>query len=367
MAAPAKTSTALTGPQLDNRRVAAALIDLLIPLTGVAVAYAAGLSLTRGLLLVGVGWTLYYFFALESGHGQTLGKRVMKLRVVSADGTPATTGQIAKRTVVRILDGHLVGLIVMLATGERRLRLGDIVAGTVVTDAASASGAPEADLERLAAAPAPEQPAPAQPTFEPAAAKPPFFKRRLSLPSFGAKRRRKGAADPSADLPEPVHHGRVTDPLRAGAPAAVEPFAAFDRPDVAELRPSVAPDGPEPSIELDGPEPSIELDPPEASDEADEPDPIADLGGREPVVELDEPDREPEAEPQPATDSLAELEPWAEREVRALTERAADPVAGPEAEVDPDHDPGLTIKPVETVSAIDLVMQDAEERRPAAD
>ncbi len=86
-------------------------------------------------------------------------------------------------------------------------------------------------------------------------------------------------------------------------------------------------------------------------------------------MELDEPDREPEAEPQPATDSLAELEPWAEREVRALTERAADPVAGPEAEVDPDHDhdPGLTIKPVETVSAIDLVMQDAEERRPAAD
>ena len=64
MAALAKTSPVPTGPQLDNRRVAAALIDLLIPLAGVAAAYAAGLSLTGGLLLVGVGWTLYYFFAL---------------------------------------------------------------------------------------------------------------------------------------------------------------------------------------------------------------------------------------------------------------------------------------------------------------
>ena len=66
MAALAKTTPALAktppvpaGSQLDNRRVAAALIDLLIPLAGAAAAYVAGLSLTRGLLLVGVGWTLY--------------------------------------------------------------------------------------------------------------------------------------------------------------------------------------------------------------------------------------------------------------------------------------------------------------------
>ncbi|MBA3304836.1 MAG: RDD family protein [Thermoleophilaceae bacterium] len=236
MAAPAKPSPALTGPQLDNRRIAAALIDLLIPLAGVAAAYAAGLSLTLGLLLVGVGWTLYYFFALESGDGQTLGKRVMKLRVVSADGTPATMQQIAKRTVVRILDGHIVGLIVMLATGDRRLRLGDIVAGTVVTDAESAATAAEGaggpargrttgsgaqllpddrtaplpdDRAPLVAAnghlsPAPElaPPPPAQPPKR-AAAKPPFFKRELSRPSFGRSSKPEPAAvSPAAAGPE---------------------------------------------------------------------------------------------------------------------------------------------------------------------
>ena len=124
-----------TGPHLDNRRIGAALIDLAVPLAIGALAFAAGLSLTPGLLLVVGGWALYYFFALESDGGQTLGKRVTKLRVVSADGSPASMEQIAKRTVVRIVDGHIVGLIVMLATGERRVRLGDIVAGTVVADA----------------------------------------------------------------------------------------------------------------------------------------------------------------------------------------------------------------------------------------
>ena len=188
MAALAKTSPVPTGPQLDNRRVAAALIDLVIPLAGVAAAYAAGLSLTGGLLLVGVGWTLYYFFALESGDGQTLGKRAMKLRVVSADGTPATMKQIAKRTVVRIVDGHIVGLIVMLATGERRLRLGDIVAGTVVTDAQSASSAPGATTAPPAVVPAPS----------------PVAKRKRSLPSLGKSSKPKpAAASPAVAAPTP--------------------------------------------------------------------------------------------------------------------------------------------------------------------
>ena len=370
MAALAKPSPALTGPRLDNRRIAAALIDLLIPLAGVALVYAAGLSLTRGLLLAGLGWTLYYFFALESGGGQTLGKRAMKLRVVSADGTPATMEQIAKRTVVRILDGHIVGLIVMLATGDRRLRLGDIVAGTVVTEAERAPGAPGAATP--AAAPGRPAARPSlleQPTAGPSTAKPPFFKRQLSMPSFGRRKTPGPGATPAVSVPalpalpepdpsEPIQHGRPS----AAAPPEVKPFAPFGRPDPDEPQPAVDFDGVEPSVELDRPGPLVELDHPELPDEADEPDPIADLGGREPVVEVDEPDREPELQPHP--ESLAELEPWAEQEVQALTQAGADPEV--ETEPDPDEDPGLTIKPIETVSAIDLVMQDAEEQRPPA-
>ncbi len=375
MAALAKPSPALTGPQLDNRRIAAALIDLLIPLAGVALVYAAGLSLTRGLLLAGLGWTLYYFFALESGGGQTLGKRAMKLRVVSADGTPATMEQIAKRTVVRILDGHIVGLIVMLATGDRRLRLGDIVAGTVVTEAERAPGAPGAATP----AAAPGRPAARlslleQPTAGPSTAKPPFFKRQLSMPSFG-RRKTVGpgpgpGATPAVSVPalpdpsEPIQNGWPADAPGAAAPPEVKPFAPFGHSDPDEPQPAVGFDGAEPSVELDRPGPLVEFDRPELPDEADVPDPIADLGGGEPVVEVDEPDREPELQPHP--ESLTELEPWAEQEVQALTRTGAVDLEV-ETEPDPDEDPGLTIKPIETVSAIDLVMQDAEERRPAGD
>ena len=55
---PAVEPAVPTGPQFDNRRVAAARIDLLVPLAAGIDSQAAGLSLTRGLLLVGIGWTL---------------------------------------------------------------------------------------------------------------------------------------------------------------------------------------------------------------------------------------------------------------------------------------------------------------------
>ena len=417
MAAPAQTTPVPTGPQFDNRRVAAALIDLLIPLAGVVAAYAAGFSVTRGVVMVGVGWTLYYFFALESGDGQTLGKRAMKLRVVSADGTPATMEQIAKRTAVRIVDGHLVGLIVMLATGDRRLRLGDIVAGTVVTDAA---GSPAPATPALALAPAPAHPAKPSlvgpPSRKPAAAKarafkhelslPPFgrssrprsevstpaagassakkpslLKRRLAVPSFARKARRGVAADspspikagpgpgaapapaPGGPAPGPALSGPVTsvqsdrlsEALRAAAPREVQPLATFGLSQAGDPEPSVEVAGPEPGLDLDGPEPAVELDHPEptveferaeptvefdrpeAWDEAYEPDPLADLGGGEPVVEVGDPDPGP------------------------VPELAADD----QAESASEDEAELTIKPIETVSAIDLVMQDAQQRRPA--
>ena len=79
---------------------------------------------------MGLGWALYYYFACESGSGQTVGKRVMNIRVVGVDGAPAGMREIALRTVLRVIDRlflYLVGLIVMLATKERRGRLGDLV------------------------------------------------------------------------------------------------------------------------------------------------------------------------------------------------------------------------------------------------
>ena len=153
----AQTSArALSGSKLDNRRVLAALIDLaIVGAGGAAILVAAGVlggdggSLGAPLAGVVVGWALYYYFACESGGGQTAGKKAMRLRVVREDGSPAGMREIAIRTVLRVVDTALVGLIAMMATGERRARLGDLAAGTTIV---STDGAPSAAPAEVAPA-----------------------------------------------------------------------------------------------------------------------------------------------------------------------------------------------------------------------
>ena len=91
----------VSGSKLDNRRVLAALIDLVIVGAGwrrdPGRGREAGRSAPdrRPLVAVGLGWALYYYFACESGSGQTVGKRVMNIRVVRVDGAPAGMREIA--------------------------------------------------------------------------------------------------------------------------------------------------------------------------------------------------------------------------------------------------------------------------------
>src|SRR3954468_6991524 len=135
--APASTGP-VTGAQYDNRRVLAALIDiaLLVPVALLMAALFGGFTGAAAALTL--GWALYYYFALESDHGQTIGKRVLKIRVMRADGQPLDSGRVAVRTLLRPIDAigaYLLGLVVMLLTGSRRQRLGDLAAGTVVIGA----------------------------------------------------------------------------------------------------------------------------------------------------------------------------------------------------------------------------------------
>lgn len=80
--------------------------------------------------------TFAYYFGTELVWAQTLGKRVMKLRVVRDDGAKAPAGPVFIRNLVRLVDWlpslYLVGVITLIATGERRVRLGDIAAKTKV-------------------------------------------------------------------------------------------------------------------------------------------------------------------------------------------------------------------------------------------
>lgn len=281
------------GPKLDNRRVLAALVDLAIVVAGaVAILFAAdALSGDRGdvqgaLGAVILGWTLYYYFALESGGGQTLGKKLMKLRVVRADGRPAGMREIAVRTLLRVVDGvggYIVGLIVMLATGQRRQRLGDLAAGTIV----------------IASAPADAPPPPAEPVAE------------------------APEEVPEAEVAAPdVATPTITLPSRPAAPATIADLATPEAPAMPEMRP---------------------FDPPSA----------------EPA--------EPVAEPLPdvSTPSLQELARdvvAAQAEFEPEPEPETEPVPLPEAD-----DEEFTVKSVETISAIDLVMGGAPEQEPSSE
>jgi uncharacterized RDD family membrane protein YckC len=78
-----------------------------------------------------------YHFAFEARDGQTIGKRRYGIRVVAADGGPASPKAVAIRSLVRIADSlpvcYVSGLISMVRTGPaRRQRIGDIAAGTIV-------------------------------------------------------------------------------------------------------------------------------------------------------------------------------------------------------------------------------------------
>lgn len=83
-----------------------------------------------------------YWIVCEHVWGATPGKLVCSIRVQSADGGRPSWGQAAIRNVLRIIDGfpyfipYLVGFIFTRTDGEKR-RLGDMAAGTVVTDRGS--------------------------------------------------------------------------------------------------------------------------------------------------------------------------------------------------------------------------------------
>jgi uncharacterized RDD family membrane protein YckC len=81
-------------------------------------------------------FSMFYGAACEwFWRGQTVGKRLLGLRVVEASGLRLEPSQIVVRNVLRLVDMlpafYLLGGIACVLS-QRRQRLGDIVAGTVV-------------------------------------------------------------------------------------------------------------------------------------------------------------------------------------------------------------------------------------------
>ncbi|MBA3316942.1 MAG: stage II sporulation protein M [Gemmatimonadales bacterium] len=129
-------------------RALAALIDMLV-LVGsglgvfIVLVIVAGFGVTIGsiggaLLMLGgfAVWTGYFILFEGLRQGQTPGKRRVGIRVVSDTGNAVSLGAAAARNLLRIADflppPYLIGLV-LVALHPRGKRLGDMVAGTVVS------------------------------------------------------------------------------------------------------------------------------------------------------------------------------------------------------------------------------------------
>lgn len=77
---------------------------------------------------------LVYYIVMEATQGATVGKMLLKLRVVKTDGSPISWKEAIIRTLLRIIDGLFVYIVaaIFMATSPLKQRLGDRVANTVV-------------------------------------------------------------------------------------------------------------------------------------------------------------------------------------------------------------------------------------------
>ncbi len=86
------------------------------------------------LLLIILLW-IFYGILLETWKGQTVGKMILGIIVVKENGEPCDFLAALLINVMRIIDYlptlYILGFIVMAIT-EKRQRLGDRLAGTVV-------------------------------------------------------------------------------------------------------------------------------------------------------------------------------------------------------------------------------------------
>ena len=82
-----------------------------------------------------LSFMLYYILMEQYFGGQTIGKKVVKIRVVRVDGEPLTLVDSSMRAFLLLFEGFFtIGTLAILISGTSRMRqrLGDVAADTVV-------------------------------------------------------------------------------------------------------------------------------------------------------------------------------------------------------------------------------------------
>lgn len=123
-----------------GERILAKLIDyaIFLPFLFIVIFLQAVLSSDAlGIYAIAV-YTLFVFYDLICEvffNGQSLGKRLMKIRVISLDGGRPSFGQYLLRWLFRLVDFGItggLGALISAAVTENGQRIGDLVAGTVL-------------------------------------------------------------------------------------------------------------------------------------------------------------------------------------------------------------------------------------------
>ena len=157
---------------IDGLVMAAGVLGLVLLLLVVGVALPSAITegriferYHRGVVGWGVALLVIALAAITSAYhatfelfmrGQTPGKRAMKIRAISDDGTAMAPSQVIVRNVLRTVDflpfGYALGGAVALFGGSQK-RLGDLAAGTIVVKEGDLDYRAKTDAARAAAEP----------------------------------------------------------------------------------------------------------------------------------------------------------------------------------------------------------------------
>jgi uncharacterized RDD family membrane protein YckC len=120
---------------IDNI-IISAVLEVLSAIIGVGVMSHGPIPWNSWVLLFALN--IGYYTYMEGTRGQTIGKKMIKIKVVREDGKPIDMKQAFTRNILRIVDGlffiYLIGAL-LIWRSEKKQRLGDIVAKTVVVKA----------------------------------------------------------------------------------------------------------------------------------------------------------------------------------------------------------------------------------------
>ena len=126
-------------PASIGERAAAQLIDTVVlgayfTLSNYIIEWVEFNNILYGILLAFLPIIFYTPLCEILNNGQSIGKRVMKLRVVMKDGSTPPISSYLLRWLLWIIDGPMLGFlgVIVALINRHNQRLGDIAAGTMV-------------------------------------------------------------------------------------------------------------------------------------------------------------------------------------------------------------------------------------------